>query len=36
MCILLYICIYLLLRFLKDEMSDSFMFLTMLGGVLVQ
>lgn len=35
MCILLYICIYLLLRLLKDEMSDSFMFLTMLGGVLV-
>ena len=30
------LCIHLLLRLLKDEMSDSFMFFTMLGGVLVQ
>lgn len=36
MFISLYVCIYLLLRLLKDEMSDSFMFFTMLGGVLDQ
>lgn len=30
------LCIYLLLRLLKDEISNSFMFFTMLGGVLVQ